>query len=834
MDSGSMRAWKAIAASRLSSFPPRPHFRIARRSEPPSRFFGDILVSESTSASAGASIDLSKALAKRWPLVLLCTLASIGLAVGYYFVAPEQYESIVEVLVMKKNAAATSVSAGGGSSDIQSEVVEDVLATQIQIFGSAQVLADAVATRSLDQLPGVAEQLDENYTAVDYLQDQLEITRGGDGQARDAQVLTARFVHGNADEAETVLGAVLESYQNFLDRTFQKASSKALGVLETAKDEIADELNAEEKAYAKFRGESGLLFAGGNSFSIDQQQLVELATQKSQLEMQRSMAKSRLNLIRRTNDEGLDAAQRLALVDSNHVDRIGLMVNVAAGDTLSEAFQAAQPERSEAANAEFDQMVSMRTERALLQAKFGTSHPRVSQLTSSIAELQGFLDKRKPTDIKPQDRLTPEEVMQAYARLLESDIEDLDRRIGEINGFIAERTLAAKKLDAVEVQDKVLNARLERKQELYNAVLAPWRDLNTMAAAQGDLITEAISPVSRSAKVWPKLPILGLIGAFLGLAGGTGLAVASELSEKTFSSPSEVSESVGLATLGVIPQIRKPADKQAVETSGIGHMVLAKHRPQSRESEAVRSIRTSLFFNDAAQGLKTLQITSPTPNDGKSLTAASLAVSLAGAGKSVLLIDADLRKPSQQVTFPGAAAAACGGEQRPHGVPRGLSDLLLDQGELPDLVVESGVENLSILFAGSLPQNPAELLTMDRADQLLQTVREQYDLVIVDTPPVLAVSDPLNVAPKVDGVVLVVPIRKNQAGAAMQAADLLRSIHSNPVGVVVNDVTGRLGSKRTAKYGYGDYGRYGSGHAYGYINDEAGYTSDAPAPAATS
>lgn len=789
--------------------------------------------SPGSSSSLGSNLDLAHVLRKRWPLVLLSTLACVGLAVLYNFLAPERFESTVEILVMKKNAAATAVSGDGGSGEIQTEVVEDVLATHMQILGSAQVLADAVATRSLDSLPGLASQLDEDYSAVDYLKDNLEITRGGDGQAREAQVLAAAFVHGDADEAETILGSIVESYQNFLAQTFQNVSSEALNTITRVKDEIGKELDAEEQAYAKFRSESPLMFTGENAFSVHEQRLIELATQKSQLEMERSMARSRLELVRRAGDEGLDPSQRLALVDRQHVERVGLMVNVAAGDTLSEAFQAAQPERSEAANAEFDQLVSMRTERALLQAKFGSSHPRVSQLTSSIQELQAFLEQRKPSRVEPTDKLTPDEVMDAYAQLLENDIEDLDRRIGEIDTLIAQSTRLAKQVEAVGVQDKLLSARLARKQELYNAVLVPVRNLKTGAAVQSNIITEIISPVSKPEKVWPQLAILGLLGTFLGAGGGTALAVGAELSEKTFASPAEVSASLGLNSLGVIPKFRAGATDEEELTAGVGRMVLAHHRPQSREAESIRSIRTSLFFADEDRDLKLLQVTSPTPNDGKSLTAASLAVSLANAGKSVLLVDADLRKPSQQLNFPAAAAAACGGEPHEKGVPRGLSELLLDQGELPDLIADSGIDNLSVLFAGSVPRNPAELLSMDRTDQLLQTVREQYDLVIVDTPPILAVSDPLNVATKVDGVVMVVPIRKNHAGAAGQAAEMLRGVRSNPVGVVVNDVTGRLSGGRSANYGYGDYGRYGAGHSYGYTDDTNGYTSDQPAGVAT-
>jgi len=708
---------------------------------------------------------------------------------------------------MKKDPAATSVS-GGQSADMQSDVVEDVLATHIRLFGSARVVLDAIEAHQLDELPGIASRLSEDLTAANYILENLEVGRGGEGQAKDAQVLYATFKHGDPEEAQQVLGVLVESYQKFLAETFSDVGSEALALIQKATAELGSDLEKTEAEYAQFRGTAPLMFAGDGSFSVHERELLELSTARVELQQQKSMIESRLDSIRQAV-EGPDAenftdAQRLALIDDQHVQRLSLLVNVERGDAVSEAFQAEQPARSEAASAEYDKLVSLKTEAEILVGKFGSQHPRLAEVRETISQLEGFLNSQGVSETFEDDKLEPREVVVAYRKLLENDLVHIRRRLVEIDQLIAAASEEAKKLDVVEAQAEMLASQLERKRDLYNQVFNRITEVD-MATDFGGFLTPVLEPVSAAAQVWPNLLIIGALAIALGLGGGTGLALWHDLNDHTFQTADEVAHTIHAPVLGIVPRIEANTE-DVVAASSIDSKVVALHRSKSPDAEAIRSVRTALFFASHGAGRSVIQFTSPTPADGKSLMSANVAVALASAGKRVLLVDADLRKPTQHTLF-GAKPTA------------GLSDLLVDKVEFPDVVQPTGVANLELLQAGSLPPNPAELLSMPRFDEFLQARREQYDYVIVDTPPVLVVSDPLNVAPIVDGVILVTPVKHNMAGAAQHAARMLRDIDATVLGGVVNDLDSLF--QTTAS----NYGGYGAGYTYGYTDDTAGYTS---------
>ena len=166
-----------------------------------------------------------------------------------------------------------------------------------------------------------------------------------------------------------------------------------------------------------------------------------------------------------------------------------------------------------------------------------------------------------------------------------------------------------------------------------------------------------------------------------------------------------------------------------------------------------------MYFGTQDENHKVIQITSPNPGDGKTTLAANLAVSIADSGKRVLLIDADFRRPKVHKYF-GLDNAV------------GVSTVIAGEAEIPDAIRPTAVENLSAMPCGPRPHNPADLLTSPRFKEMIDLVREQYDFVIVDTPPLLAVTDPSVVAPRVDGVLMVLRLSKHARDAAMRATEL--------------------------------------------------------------
>ncbi|MHC0036455.1 CpsD/CapB family tyrosine-protein kinase [Pseudoneobacillus sp. C159] len=197
------------------------------------------------------------------------------------------------------------------------------------------------------------------------------------------------------------------------------------------------------------------------------------------------------------------------------------------------------------------------------------------------------------------------------------------------------------------------------------------------------------------------------------------------------------------------------------------------HSPRAAISEQYRTIRTNIEFSSVDESIRTLLVTSSGPSEGKSTTVANLAVVFAQQGKKVLLIDADLRKPTVQYTFQVDNV-------------NGLTNVLTKQSTLEKAVNQSEVEHLSILTSGPIPPNPAELLGSQAMEELLAHAVEEYDLVIFDTPPVLAVTDAQILANKCNGTILVVNSGKTEIEPAMKAKELLLSSKGKLLGVVLN------------------------------------------------
>ena len=216
--------------------------------------------------------------------------------------------------------------------------------------------------------------------------------------------------------------------------------------------------------------------------------------------------------------------------------------------------------------------------------------------------------------------------------------------------------------------------------------------------------------------------------------------------------------------------------------------------PRSAAAEAYRTLRTNIMFASPDKPVHTILATSTSPEDGKSTTIANLAVTFAQAGSPTVLVDADLRRPHLHRLF---------------GLPdeQGLTTLIADLArsestqhahtKLP--LQDTPVPNLKLLAGGPVPPNPAELLASQRMAEVLALLRGQFEYVLIDTPPIIAVTDAAVLAPRVDGVILVVNAGKTRRDLAIKARDLLRQVNANILGVVLNNA--RVDKSAYAYYG---------------------------------
>lgn len=224
-----------------------------------------------------------------------------------------------------------------------------------------------------------------------------------------------------------------------------------------------------------------------------------------------------------------------------------------------------------------------------------------------------------------------------------------------------------------------------------------------------------------------------------------------------------------------------------------GLKLVTQNDPKNPAAEAYRVIRTGIQFAQAGKELQTIALTSCTPNEGKSTTIANLAVVLTQAGKSVLLIDCDMRNPTVHKNFNLSNKV-------------GLSSCISMDTALSDAVQKTSIEGLYALTGGVIPPNPSELLGSEQMKNVLQRAKEQYDYVLIDTPPVMPVTDALIVSRFVDGMILVIASAEVKVEMARDVKNQLVNAGANILGVVLNKV-------RSEHHGYG-YGYY-----YYYGND---------------
>jgi succinoglycan biosynthesis transport protein ExoP len=273
-----------------------------------------------------------------------------------------------------------------------------------------------------------------------------------------------------------------------------------------------------------------------------------------------------------------------------------------------------------------------------------------------------------------------------------------------------------------------------------------------------------------------------MLAAVVGLMVGVGAAFLIEYLDDTVRTPDDVKRVLPLSVLGILPRLGRNGAQADV--------VVVKH-PLRPIAEAFRDLRTSIQFTNLDEPPRTLLVTSPQPTDGKSFTAANLAAVTAQGGKSVILVDADLRHPTLHHLF-----------DLP--LEPGLTEALLAIEDRPRAVRQTGVERMRVVSVGSRAPDSTELLASQTFKRFIAELREQADVVILDSPPVLAVSDAAVLSTLVDGIVLVMDSGKTRIPAAVQAAERIASVGGVLLGVVLNRVKARSGGYYYYYY-YHDY-----------------------------
>lgn len=367
--------------------------------------------------------------------------------------------------------------------------------------------------------------------------------------------------------------------------------------------------------------------------------------------------------------------------------------------------------------------------------------------------------------------------------------------------------LQAAKDDALSINRReVVYRRLKRNQEhtakLYQLVLTRLKESDLSSQLRVSNIRQLDRAQAPLVPVSPRIKLNLLLGTVLGLLLGIGLAFLVDLLDTTIKSQDEVEAISGLMLLGRIPRIPGTHPKRSGKRPDPKpEFDLIVHRdPKSAIAEACRSIRTNLLFASPDRALRTILVTSPGPREGKTTTAASLAITMAQSGGRVLLIDTDMRRPRVHRIF---------------GVPggEGVTSVLLGDSALADVVKTTDVPNLFALPCGPLPPNPAELCLTESFKKLVAEAGHQFDRVVLDSPPVMVVTDAVVLSTLVDGVVVVARGAQTARIALRDTVRQVSDVGARHLGVVLNDM-----DQQRRGYGYYRYRRYGGYGRYGYGN----------------
>jgi capsular exopolysaccharide synthesis family protein len=367
----------------------------------------------------------------------------------------------------------------------------------------------------------------------------------------------------------------------------------------------------------------------------------------------------------------------------------------------------------------------------------------------------------------------------------------------------------------LQARSEVLTSEIQNRTQTYNILLTQKAGADVSKEDKEAEILP-IEPAREGLLTKPRPALIYAAGAMAGLMLGGGLALLLARLDNKIHTVADLERATGAPVLASIAAVRRKVltENAAAEGSDLKwapELFFRDNGARTVEAEMIRNLRTSIVLLGPAETTKVILFTSALPAEGKSFVSSNIAASFAMSGARTVLVDLDLRRPRQQVMF---------GTDRKKGT--GVADVLASQCKLADALHPSGLENLSLFLAGTHAPNPAELLNSQRIKDVISALSKHFDRVIVDTAPLLPVSDTRLIAKLADTCILVSGAEKTPKGAILRALDLLGWDPDNPSqskigGCVLN---GTIESRRNLgyNYSYGYYGKYGGyGKKYGSV-----------------
>ncbi|KRT67018.1 MAG: exopolysaccharide biosynthesis protein, partial [Candidatus Rokubacteria bacterium CSP1-6] len=698
---------------------------------------------------------------RRWTIIV-CSLL-VGLFAFWFARQREPEYQSTSAIKFEQSTSLTGLLV-----EVLSFSPSDTIETQAAIVRSFPVM-EQVAKR-LGELPTTmppeAVKESKAYTGVvDALAARVKTNR-----VASTTILEITTTSSDPRKAKDLANAVAEVYRDVQSRARNARIIEARQFIEQQLKELEGRVKKAEEAMWAFREANRVIAPGAEStvllslFTQIRGEIEKTRQQRTELEL----AAGRLS---RANGLTAREAERV-YVDSANPAMVRLQATLA----------------------------DLMLERNNLALEVTDSHPRLQAVNDRIREVRGEMLRE----------------LHAQIALLRNREEILSRQIGEL--FQKNREVPTIELSL---------QRLQREAKVNDDLLALLKTRHQEALIKEAEKIEEVTIIRPAAE--PSAPVGGqalyplLLGLLTGLFLGLVLAYVQETLDTSIGTIEEVEDYLGVPVLGVIPHIdtreimdrlveRRPALASMDPEMLSRHALLVSHfDPKSPVAEAFRSLRTRIQFATMERPGKVFLLTSPTLQEGKTTTIVNLAITLSQAGQKTLLVGANLRRPSIHKFFgidrdPGLTDVLVG-NQRWEDCIRTVADILMGRFEMEDIMIAPGLDNLHILESGPVPANPSELLSTPQMAEFIRQVRQRYDIILFDAPPVLPVTDAAILGGQMDGVILVYQAGKVGRLALKRAKIQLESARATVWGVVLNDLGAEIA-------GYAPYHQYYT-HYYG-------------------
>jgi succinoglycan biosynthesis transport protein ExoP len=626
---------------------------------------------------------------------------------------------------------------------------KNYLYTQTELIKSTPILAaifDVPVVRRMKTFDNVDNK-------VAYLKEKLKAEVG-----RKDDIISVSLESPWPAEAAKIVNEIVDSYITYHATSKRSTSTEVLKILQGEKEKQDKELTDKRKTLLDFKLANESLALESSKGNIIIEQLARLSDALTQARFETIDAK--------TNYETTKAM----LTDQEKIEQF---INVQRAKGTFTVFS--------------NQEIRLRTEIDTLENQLNDLMLTLTNKATAVRTLKDKIAAKK-TRLTELEKELQNQFMQLQLDTAYQEYLAAQEKEQQIRKLFDEQRAQTIDLNSQLTKYEMLTSEFEQTKKLVDILDERIKEISIVEDVGA--LNISILEVARAASD-PSKPQKARIMSFslvLGVILGAGLAFLRDRLDQTLQSAEEISTMLGIPVLGIVPSMPR---RQSLVMRG----QKVNMDSNSIAAEAYRTIRTAVFFGAPKNEAKTLLITSPGSSDGKTTLVSNLAIAMAQAGQKTLILDADFRKPTQHIIF------------ETNHQDKGLSSLLAGTSTLEESIQATKIEGLELLPCGSHVPNPSEILNSKTFARILEQLSNKYDRIIIDSPPVIPVTDAQILAAISDIILLVLRAEKSTKKASRQARDGLQGVGGRILGVVVNDT-----SKKNGSYGY-CYGGYGNSYS---------------------